>query len=415
MTDLSPISQSRKPQGSAQELSFEDRLYAITTVSALSLGLFEQLAVTLNIPTEMMPPDTASRSQRSKALLDWVEGPTGPGLATVDRRLQALVPGAAKPTAFAISGHRGELSTAELESIVRSIQQQTGDASIHLAFYIKDSIELVLNGTPEGLEKLRALFDANALTPVLGHLQVSSVHSIDSNITAARKARLIQALTQEVQCRKCLRNMARAVVIDIDSLSNCKKVGTLLHKLDQARDRVQNIINDCNRLSARSFARILVRTLDRAYTRISAYDRDCDRTRFSDVQHALDQDRFGDALHALDQVLISDRALIRDILNESDVASDIGLARDIASKLIDIFDSVSILSLIGIDLKGANLKRLNLVGTDLTGTNLTDAIVDRTVFGNNPGLTQSDQRDLQQRGAIFQDLPGSDLPALIRR
>ena len=46
---------------------------------------------------------------------------------------------------------------------------------------------------------------------------------------------------------------------------------------------------------------------------------------------------------------------------------------------------------------------------------LTEADVTGTLFGNNPGLTEADKRDLQQRGAIFVVPPSSDVPSLVLR
>ena len=62
------------------------------------------------------------------------------------------------------------------------------------------------------------------------------------------------------------------------------------------------------------------------------------------------------------------------------------------------------------DLSGANLRDLGLRGIDLEGTDLTDADVTGTLFGDNPGLTEADKRDLERRGAVFQEPPNSDVP-----
>jgi uncharacterized protein YjbI with pentapeptide repeats len=67
------------------------------------------------------------------------------------------------------------------------------------------------------------------------------------------------------------------------------------------------------------------------------------------------------------------------------------------------------------DLRGANLRYIDLIDVDLTGADLTNADVTGTIFGNNPGLIETEKRDLQNRGAIFLDPPSSDVPALVLR
>lgn len=56
----------------------------------------------------------------------------------------------------------------ELEAIIEHLRQITGDDSIRLTLHEKGSIKLFLEGSPEGLEKLSALFKSGELTDVLG-------------------------------------------------------------------------------------------------------------------------------------------------------------------------------------------------------------------------------------------------------
>ena len=56
------------------------------------------------------------------------------------------------------------------------------------------------------------------------------------------------------------------------------------------------------------------------------------------------------------------------------------------------------------NLKGADLSKANLRGANLNSANLNEALVERTQFGSNMGISDSLKQDLINRGAIFQDL-----------
>ncbi|MEL6382692.1 MAG: pentapeptide repeat-containing protein [Cyanobacteria bacterium J06626_18] len=407
MTQLSPTQQAQTSQDAHPDLPFEDRLYVIKTVSALPLRQFEQLITVLNPPADVMPPKAASRSQRSKALLDWVEGPMGPGLALIDEELQALVPGATAPKAIVFANDTADLAGIKLAAIMRQVKQKTEDDSLTLAFYTTGHIKLVLNGSPEGLEKLQALFDSGELLNASGGSAVELVCSIASDTLDARKARLIQALTLEVQHVKSTHTTALAIVSALNRVQDCNRIRNVLKIFDQAGTQALKIDQAHNRVSARTLARTLNRARDRVLERAHNLNLDIDHNHISDVIDALDQDRFGDALDALDRALDREQALTRRIVNAVDIARDLDIARNLALNLTRVFSRSSILSLVGINLRGANLNGLNLVGIDLTGTDLTDAMVKDTVFGNNSGLAEADKAALQQRGAIFRGPPGS--------
>jgi hypothetical protein len=55
------------------------------------------------------------------------------------------------------------------------------------------------------------------------------------------------------------------------------------------------------------------------------------------------------------------------------------------------------------DLSDANLSKAKLSGAELSGTNLNNANVSETLFGLNPGISESIKQELIERGAIFID------------
>lgn len=82
-------------------------------------------------------------------------------------------------------------------------------------------------------------------------------------------------------------------------------------------------------------------------------------------------------------------------------------------------------NLIGADLIEANLSGVDLSETDLSGvdlneanlsqTDLSGAIVTKTIFGHNIGISDLIKSDLIKRGAIFEDSPGetSEVPTRV--
>jgi uncharacterized protein YjbI with pentapeptide repeats len=215
---------------------------------------------------------------------------------------------------------------------------------------------------------------------------VESVTPIDSSTQDARKARLIQVLR--------LRGRS-----------------SFNRDLDLARALASNLNLAC----ASDLARAIASISARASTRISASDisQDLDRNLASAIALGLALDLA--SASALDLDLDLDLAIDSDSKAEGDLAQDLVRASDIARKVYPDLDQDLTSDLSEADLNGANLRYINLTGADLTGADLTYADVTGTIFGNNPGLTEADKRDLQSRGAISQAPPSSDVPALVLR
>jgi uncharacterized protein YjbI with pentapeptide repeats len=215
---------------------------------------------------------------------------------------------------------------------------------------------------------------------------VESVTPIDSSTQDARKARLIQVLR--------LRGRS-----------------SFNRDLDLARALASNLNLAC----ASDLARAIASISARASTRISASDisQDLNRNLASAIALGLALDLA--SASALDLDLDLDLAIDSDSKAEGDLAQDLVRASDIARKVYPDLDQDLTSDLSEADLNGANLRYINLTGADLTGADLTYADVTGTIFGNNPGLTEADKRDLQSREAIFQAPPSSDVPALVLR
>ena len=71
-------------------LSSVERLQLIRTLNGLPVTQFEELVFGLNPPPGVVPPDIAAQGNRTSILLQWSEGPTGPGLAAVHEILSLI-------------------------------------------------------------------------------------------------------------------------------------------------------------------------------------------------------------------------------------------------------------------------------------------------------------------------------------
>lgn len=389
------------------KLSARDRLCLIQTINALPPTQFDELVFALNPPKGIVASSTAAQGQRSKDLLDWLEGSSGPGLAAADEVLQVLIPKATKtapqPVAFVMMGRMGDLAPSELEAIVELLRQKTGDTSIALAFSTEGSIKLILNGSPEGLAKLQELFESGELEQLDPHL-VEEVTPIDSNTLDARKARLIQAL--RLSYGRVNRALARALAL-ARSLANDLDPRV---ELDFMSDFESNFEPDIDFARARDIANVLARDLARNIDLGGYPNLGVERAR--DLALALT------CANALDRYLDLDRYLARD--SDREIAYEgADLARDLARALENagarVLEGAGTHDLSNTDLSGANLRDLSFVGVNLTDADLTNSDVTRTSFGNNQGITEEDKQDLQSRGAIFLDPPKSDVPALVLR
>ena len=202
------------------KLSARDRLCLIQTINALPPTQFDELVFALNPPKGVVASNTAAQGTRSKNLLDWIEGSSGPGLAAADEVLQVLIPKATKtspqPVAFVMMGKIGDITPGELEAIAELLRQKTGDTFIALAFSMAGSIKLILNGSPEGLSKRQELFESGELEQ-LAIPQVEAVATTKANTQDARKARLIQALRLREQFLRTLEVSVRVRDLDIVS------------------------------------------------------------------------------------------------------------------------------------------------------------------------------------------------------
>jgi hypothetical protein len=109
--------------------------------------------------------------------------------------------GSTKRLAFVIAGEIDQADQAFLQAILETLQKKAGDTSLALVAVQKGSIKLILSGTPEGLERLQALFEAGELTEVLG-TPVEAVQFVEPEIADSNDEKEIVAQSQLVDATK---------------------------------------------------------------------------------------------------------------------------------------------------------------------------------------------------------------------
>lgn len=123
-----------KPRAGNLSVSVHERLKLIQTLNGLPVTQFEELAIALNPPPGILPPNIAAQGNRAPALLQWVEGPTGPGLTglcellnlylNTDGRSGAHQPGTTVPQEPLSAARKGfyERQKAQLEKELSAVE-----------------------------------------------------------------------------------------------------------------------------------------------------------------------------------------------------------------------------------------------------------------------------------------------------
>lgn len=177
-------------------LPVEDRLRLVQTLNALPSAQFEEILFALKPPSSNLPGNSAPRNQRSLALLEWAESPLGHGLRVVENLLDRVVFKDTKTTenyhVFVISGRINKFTIPTVEAIAKLLKQKTEDDSIDVVFYEEGSIRIVINGSKDGIDAIKNLFDWNELGDI--EPQVEYIREVRGNTSSFRKARLIHVL-----------------------------------------------------------------------------------------------------------------------------------------------------------------------------------------------------------------------------
>ncbi|NER78010.1 MAG: hypothetical protein F6K42_00160 [Leptolyngbya sp. SIO1D8] len=110
-------------------MSAIERLTLIQTLNRLPTAQFNELVMALNPPGGILPSNLAAQGDRTPVLLQWVEGPTGPGLPQLQTLLNLIL-------------HPGVQSLDSPSETTSAPAKTTGQSSSRRSFYERQLAQL---------------------------------------------------------------------------------------------------------------------------------------------------------------------------------------------------------------------------------------------------------------------------------
>ena len=353
-------------------LPIKARLRLIHTLNELPLSQFIELEYALDIPSGIMPPVQTEQGLRSKALLTWIEGPTGPRIHTLLDVLetefnlsinQTKEPNREKEEekalmAFAIAGSIDEMDEPKLRAIAALLKKVSDDVSIEIVDMTRGSIKFTVSGTPDGLERLKKLMEAGQLEAI------GTIENIQPIETPSRSSNTLNLSGAELTGTDL-----RGAILYGAELTGADLSGAILYGADLYRADLSGA--------------------------------DLYRANLTGA------DLSGADLHGanLTGANLSEANLTGANLSEAFLSEAIIFSED-----DDDIEAFIRANLSGAILSRANLSRANLSRANLSGAILSGAILSNAVMTNSIGLSQQDIRDFMARGAIFEDSPEDRAP-----
>ena len=282
---------------------------------------------------------------------------------------------------FAIVGSIDEHDKRKLDAIVALLQQMTGDITIKILDIDEGSIKLVLGGSKKALERIEALFNSGELKHIQG-IEVLDAHILNSE-------ELVQLIRK---------NGAEGLDLSGADLSRAN-----LHRANLHRANLRSANLNGADLSGADLS-----GADLSYVSLSDANLNSAYLIGANLNSAnlIGANLSGANLSGADlsYVSLSGANLSDANLNGANLNGANLNGADLNSA-----------NLSGADLSGADLIGADLSGADLSGADLSGAIVKDARFISVVGIAEYEQRELEARGAIFQDPPRSRDRAFVFR
>jgi uncharacterized protein YjbI with pentapeptide repeats len=309
---------------------------------------------------------------------------------------------------FAIAGSIDEIDKQKLDAIVALLQRLGGDTTIEILDIDEGSIRLILGGSPIALEKIEALFRSGKLAMLCG-TSVQDAHIVDKNEL----------------CQLILKNGGSGLNFNCENLRGADLSGADLSGAELADANLSDANLSRANLSGANLLFANLRMANLRGTNLSGASLTQTSLRGANLRMAnLSDANLGGAS-------LSDANLSVADLSDADLNGVFLRRTDLSGTNLsnaNLFNA----AMTGTDLSGANLSNANLIHADLSGANLSGANLsnadlsnadlseanlihavmtgtalrgtnlNRTRFGNNLGLTESDRSTLKKRGGILE-------------
>lgn len=295
---------------------------------------------------------------------------------------------------FSIAGSiKDPVQLAQLKALVQSLQRVTGDTSLEIVFVEDGSIRVTLKGSPEGIERIKELFERGILEEAVNHLPADT--TFNDPLTVCIE--LFKILDSEpAQKQKVDSNQFKPLLVSAILAKGGKTIK--LEKADLSGVNLRGADLSGADLRAPDFSGADLSQADFSGARLTGANLSEARLTGANLIGAI-----------LERANL-ERAGLREGNLEGANLERANLEGAYLRRA----------NLKGANLERANLKRVNLRGVNLRGTNLRganlrgaiieanleEANVENAVFTNARGLTESNKADLKFRGAIFEDSPG---------
>ena len=121
-----------------KSLETHERLLLAKTLNTLPQSFFNELLFALNFQKKDLEDESTSRSDQTVALLNWVEGPEGPGLNVLSMITEEIIYTSDNPNekkvAFTIAGSCSYKDKKEIELFIDLLLSKIGDDSVKVFF-----------------------------------------------------------------------------------------------------------------------------------------------------------------------------------------------------------------------------------------------------------------------------------------
>lgn len=144
-----------------------------------------------------------------------------------------------KNSVFSITGsfEKNQITEAKIKALLASLREISGDASLQIVDISEGSIRLILEGSPEGIERLEQLFKSGELTEVL-NLPVENVSFVNTGTSKNNKKRLALTIAGHAT-QGDIENLKAALINN----SNQENTVTMSSYLTNQKDIPRDLIN----------------------------------------------------------------------------------------------------------------------------------------------------------------------------